>query len=469
MNIIGRKDEIEQLQRLLNSAAPEFAVVYGRRRVGKTFLVNQFFGEAFTFKVTGLAKKDKAAQLWNFGEALKRQGSPLCPTPKNWCEAFDSLRVLLENSSSHGKKVVFIDELPYMYTPHSDLVVAIEHFWNDWGCTCKDLLLIVCGSATSWITKKILKNKGGLHNRVTSKIYLRPFNLSECKEYLISEGFRYEEKDILECYMIMGGIPYYLSLLEKELSLAQNVDRMFFRRKGKLDGEFDNLYASLFENSEPYIKVIDALSKRNYGMTRKEIIAATRIPDGGGLTTILSDLDDCDILRKYHSFGKKENDAIYQLTDFYTIFYYKFIKKYGTSDKDFWIYQASTPAHNAWAGIAFEQLCLYHHLQIEKKLGILGILTETFSWRDEDAQIDMVIKRADKVITLCEIKYWDSPYTITKKYRDELERKISSFRSHLKLARALHLTFISTYGLKANEYSGIVQSEVTMSDLFEKL
>lgn len=466
MNIIGRKDEIEQLRQLVDSDSPEFAVVYGRRRVGKTFLVNNYFNDDFTFKVTGLAKKDKAAQLQNFGEALKRQGSPLCPIPRNWNEAFDSLRLLIEAYTRRGKKIIFIDELPYMNTRHSDLVVAIEHFWNDWACTRDDIKLIVCGSATSWITKKILRNKGGLHNRVTTKIYLRPFNLSECKEYLDYRGFNYEEKDILECYMIMGGIPYYLSLLDKGLSLPQNVDRLFFRRKGKLDGEFDNLYASLFENSEPYLKVIEALSKRNYGMTRKEILASTRIPDGGGLSTVLSDLDDCDIIRKYHSFGKKENDALYQLTDFYTLFYYKFIKKYGTTDKDFWIYQASTPSHNVWAGIAFEQLCLYHHLQIEKKLGILGILTETFSWRGDDAQIDMVISRADRVINLCEIKYWDSPFAITKKYRDELEHKVQSFREKLKLRRTLHLVFISTFGLKHNAYSSIVQNEVTMHDLF---
>ncbi len=466
MNIIGRKDEMEQLRQLVDSDSPEFAVVYGRRRVGKTFLVNNYFNDDFTFKVTGLAKKDKAAQLQNFGEALKRQGSPLCPIPRNWSEAFDSLRLLIEGCTRRGKKIIFIDELPYMNTRHSDLVVAIEHFWNDWACTRDDIKLIVCGSATSWITKKILRNKGGLHNRVTTKIYLRPFNLSECKEYLDYRGFNYEEKDILECYMIMGGIPYYLSLLDKGLSLPQNVDRLFFRRKGKLDGEFDNLYASLFENSEPYLKVIEALSKRNYGMTRKEILASTRIPDGGGLSTVLSDLDDCDIIRKYHSFGKKENDALYQLTDFYTLFYYKFIKKYGTTDKDFWIYQASTPSHNVWAGIAFEQLCQYHHLQIEKKLGILGILTETFSWRGDDAQIDMVISRADRVINLCEIKYWDSPFAITKKYRDELEHKVQSFREKLKLRRTLHLVFISTFGLKHNAYSGIVQNEVTMHDLF---
>lgn len=465
MKIIGRDAEIERLKSLYDNKSPEFVVIYGRRRVGKTFLIDQFFKDRFTFKITGLAKKDKQAQLRNFGNALKRYGSPLCPNPSNWIDAFESLRILLENTK--GKKVVFIDELPFMYTKRSDLIVALEHFWNDWGCSCDDLLLIVCGSATSWITKRILKNKGGLHNRVTAKIYLRPFNLGECREYLSEAGFRYEEKDIVECYMVMGGIPYYLSLLDKGLSLAQNVDQMFFRRKGKLDGEFENLYASLFENSGPYIKVIEALSKRNSGMTRKEIQDATKLPDGGGLTTVLSDLDDCDIIRRYTSFGKKENDAIYQLTDFYTIFYFKFIKKYGTSDKDFWAYQTSTPTHNTWAGIAFEQVCLYHHLQIEKKLGISGMLTETFSWRNGNSQIDLVIKRADKVINLCEIKWWDGQFSITKKYRDELENKIESFRSSLKLRRTLHLVLVTTFGLRHNEYSGIVQNEITMHDLFE--
>lgn len=466
MDTIGRKEEIEQLKKLYGSNKPEFVVVYGRRRVGKTFLVNQFFKDNFTFKVTGLAKKDKSSQLMNFGNALKRYGSPLCPIPSNWIEAFESLRILVENTD--GKKVVFIDEFPFMYTKRSDLLAGLELFWNDWGCNCEDLLLIVCGSAASWITKKILKSKGGLHNRVTAKIYLRPFNLGECREYLRNAGFRYEEKDIVECYMVMGGIPYYLSLLETGLSLAQNVDRMFFRRKGKLDGEFENLYASLFDNSGPYLEVIEALSKRYRWMTRKEIQEYTKLPNGGGLTEVLSDLDDCDIIRKYKAFGKKENDALYQLTDFYTIFYYKFIKKYGTSDKDFWAYQASTPTHNTWVGIAFEQVCLYHHLQIEKKLGISGMMTETFSWRNADAQIDMVIKRADKVINLCEMKWWDGQFAISKKYRDELESKIEAFRDSLKLRRTLHLVFVTTFGLRHNEYSTMVQNEVTMHDLFEQ-
>ena len=284
MQIIGRNKELAELDLMTMSGVAEFAVVYGRRRVGKTFLVNEFYKNEFTFKVTGLAKKDKNLQLANFAAALTHYGKASYPVPSTWAQAFANLRFLLENTASKGRKVVFIDELPWMDTPRSNLLPALEHFWNDWGCTQPDLVLIVCGSATSWITKKLIKNKGGLHNRLTRKIYVRPFNLHETREYFKYRKLSISDKDILECYMIMGGIPYYLSMLERGKSLAQNVDEMFFRRKGKLDGEFENLYASLFDKSEQYVKVVTALSQKNKGMTREEIIKATGLPDGGGLS-----------------------------------------------------------------------------------------------------------------------------------------------------------------------------------------
>ena len=469
--IIGRDNEIRQLKAIEASKSAEFIVIYGRRRVGKTFLINQYFKDRFTFKLTGLANKDKDEQLANFGAALRLFGAPSYGDPKNWREAFGTLRMFLEKKRGNAKKIVFIDELPFMDTPRSGLVTALEHFWNDWGCTRDDLILIVCGSATSWITKKIIKNHGGLHNRLTRKIYLNPFNLYECKQYLQYANINFEDKDILECYMILGGIPYYLSLLEKGKSLAQNIDELCFIRKGKLDGEFENLYASLFEKSEDYIRVVEALSTKNMGLTRKEIISCTQLPDGGTLTQILDDLDNCDIIRKYDSFGNKERGALYQLTDFYTFFYFKFIKKHGNSDKGFWGTNINTPIHNAWAGYAFEQLCLYHYPQIEKKLGISGIYTQKSAWRsrqaENGAQIDLVISRADHIINLCEVKYWSSPFTITKAYRQNLDNKVFSFMDETG-KRAIHLIMITTFGLKQNEYSGIVQHEVMMEDLFEK-
>ena len=468
MNIIGRKQEIKELEIVHYSNMPEFVVVYGRRRVGKTFLVNQYFGNSFIFKVTGIAERNaRQKQLANFGESLRAYGSPLLPDPDNWTEAFRMLRALIENTRIKGKKVVFIDELPYMYTKRCDLVSALEHFWNDWGNTREDLLLIICGSATSWIVKNIVNSKGGLHNRLTRKIYLKPFSLAESKAYLTDRGIRLSDRELVETYMVMGGIPYYLSLIEKGKSLAQNIDEMFFMRKGRLDGEFRNLYGGLFEESDNYIKVVEALGKKNQGMTRDEIIQVTKISNGGTLTRILEDLDQCDLIRKYRSYGKESHGTIHQLTDFYTLFYFKFIQKYVPDEKGFWSYQLNTPRYNAWSGYAFEQLCLYHRFQIEKKLGINGIRTDVSAWHSDTAQVDMVIDRADRIINLCEMKYWAGPYTITKRYHQELENKVFSFTQENKLRAAVHLVFVTTYGVARNEYSGIVQNEVTMEDLLK--
>lgn len=476
MHVIGRNKELSDLEMMTMSGTAEFAVVYGRRRVGKTFLVNEFFKNDFAFKVTGLAKKDKKLQLENFAAALTQYGKDYYPVPATWAEAFARLRFLLENNTAKGRKVVFIDELPWMDTPRSNLLPALEHFWNDWGCTQPDLVLIVCGSATSWITKKLIKNKGGLHNRLTRKIYVRPFNLYETREYFKYRNLNISDKDILECYMIMGGIPYYLSMLERGKSLAQNVDEMFFRRKGKLDGEFENLYASLFDNSDQYIKVVTALSRKNKGLTREEIIKSTGLSDGGGLSAILSDLDNCDLIRRYQGFGKDERDSLYQLTDFYTFFYFKFIKKYGTSDKPFWAYQINTPVHNSWSGYAFEQLCLYHYNQIEKSLGINGILTKVAAWsaKPDDShvpplrgtQIDLIISRSDRIINICEMKFVDEEFSMTARYREEINNKIMRFRHDCKVRYPIHPVLVTTYGLKQNEHSDIFQNVVVQKDLF---
>lgn len=466
--LIGREKELLQLAALRDSNESHFVVVYGRRRVGKTFLINHFFNDTYTFKVTGLAKKDKKMQLANFGASLRKYGSPLSPIPKNWMEAFSLLRTMLDAIHVKGKIIVFIDELPFMYTQKSDLVTALEHFWNDWGCTKDNLVLIVCGSATSWITKKILRNKGGLHNRVTDKIYLHPFTLAECKKYYQSRGIQLSDKDIVESYMVMGGIPYYLSLVEKGKSLAQNIDEMFFLRKGKLDGEFEDLYASLYEKSADYIKVVTALGTKSKGLSRDEILRLTKLTNNGAFSDVLQDLEDCDIIRHYKEFGKEKYGGLYQLIDFYTLFYLKFLKNYAGQEKPFWALQQNTPMHNTWAGYAFEQLCLCHYPQIERALSIGGIQTSVSAWRSDDAQIDLLITRADRIIDVCEIKFWREPFTITKSYEENLQRKINSFINDSRTRYAVHLVMITTYGIVQNQHSGIVQAEVVMNDLFKE-
>lgn len=472
--LVGREAEIKSLNQIVISKEAEFLVVYGRRRVGKTFLVNTFFKDHYAFKLTGLAKKSKREQLANFTAALNRYGGGIkYAKPRTWYEAFDKLRNLLESKKTKGKKVVFIDELPWMDSRGSNLISALEHFWNDWAGTQSDILLIVCGSATSWITKKILKNKGGLHNRVTQKIYLHPFTLAECKEYIRSRGLAMEDKEIAECYMIMGGIPFYLKNLRRGASLSQNVDEMFFAEKGRLADEFNALYASLFDHSENYIKVVEALSKKNKGLTREEILEASRLTNNGHFSKILDDLTNCDFIRCYKGYGDKKRKSIYQLTDPFTLFYYKFIRKNAPSDKPFWQYQVGTHQHDTWAGLAFEQLCLNHHRQIEQALGISGISTKVYSWSSqpnatEKVQIDLIIKRADKVVNVCEMKFYDGDYTMKKRDVEDIERRVRAFRAAEHVRMAIHpvLVTTSTYGLSDNTYSRVFQNVIVLKDLF---
>ena len=471
--LVGRKNEQEHLDAIMESRESEFVVVYGRRRVGKTFLVNNYFGDSYTFKYTGIAKKSKSEQLTNFSTALNRYADGKRYTkPRTWYEAFDDLRDVLENKKqSNKKRIIFIDELPWMDSRGSNLISALEHFWNDWAVTQNDLVLIVCGSATSWITGKILKNRGGLHNRVTQKLYIKPFTLHECREYLASRDIVMDNKDIAECYMIMGGIPYYLKQIRRGASLAQNIDEIFFQERGRLDDEFEALFASLFDKSDNYIKVVDALCKKRKGLTRDEILEATKQNSSGAFTKILKNLVDCDFIRFYKGLGKKTKDGLYQLVDPFTLFYYNYIKRYGTVDKAFWQSQIGTPRHNTWAGLAFEQLCLNHHRQIEKKLGISGVITQVFSWSaaknsEEGGQIDLVIKREDRIINVCEMKFYDGPYLMKKKDYEDMQRRIRSFRSEHKECKTIHPVLVTIEGLKTNEYSKIFQNVVLLEDLF---
>lgn len=472
-DLIGREAEIRQLESIQSSKEAEFVVVYGRRRVGKTFLVNSFFDNQYAFKLTGLSKKSKSEQLSNFSNSLNNQcGSKAYRKPRTWYEAFDQLRDFLQKIKSKQKRVVFIDELPWMDTRGGNLISALEHFWNDWASVQKDIILVVCGSATSWITKKILKNKGGLHNRVTQKIYVRPFTLAECKKYILSQGIQMEDKDIAECYMIMGGIPYYLKNLRHGASLYQNIDEMFFKKRGRLDDEFESLYASLFDSSENYIKVVEALSSKKKGLTRDEILEATKLESNGHFSAILNDLIDCDFVRYYNGFEKKVQKGLYQLVDPFTLFYYKFIRNHVKTEKPFWLYQIGTREHDVWAGLAFEQLCLNHHNQIEKALGISGIITNVFSWISPSsvspkAQIDLVIKRADKVINLCEMKFYSGLFTPKKKDYNDMERKIKVFRETNEIRQALIPVLVTPQGVAKNQYSEIFQNVVTLKDLFE--
>ena len=468
--IIGREKEKQELQRCLQSSEAELVVVYGRRRVGKTFLVREFFGNTFAFQLTGLYNQPKSVQLYNFALALSEYSHNQVMPPVSWLEAFSLLRTYLESLPSDDKKVVFIDEMPWLDTRLSDFLSAFEWFWNGWGASRRDLVLIACGSATSWMADKILANKGGLFNRATSRIYLRPFTLNETEQYLLSRGIQWSRYDIAECYMVMGGIPFYLRLLSPRLSYTANVDELFFKKKGKLWDEFTHLYNTLFTNADAYIQIVEALSTKRMGMTRNEIIASTHLPNNGVLTKMLNNLVDSDFIRPYNFYGRKKRDTIYQLSDYYSIFYFRFIKGGYGKDEQYWTHTLDSPQRRAWAGYTFEQVCKDHVNCIKRAIGISAVLSEVSSWHqlqgEQRAQIDLLIDRRDRVVNICEVKYALSPFVIDKDYDMVLRSKIETFRQATHTNKALHLTLIATYGLKENAYSSIAQSVVTLDDLF---
>lgn len=469
-DIIGREKERELLNQYIDSNESEFIAIYGRRRVGKTFLIRKMFGERLAFYMTGMDNVTMQDQLLNFTLELRKFSGKDIPVPENWLYAFNSLATYLE-SLPNGNKIIFMDELPWMDTPKSKFISALEHFWNSWASNRSDIKLIVCGSATSWMIDKLINNRGGLHNRLTHRMAIEPFNLQECEQYFEAKGFGYSQKEIAECYMIMGGIPFYLKQMQKGLSVAQNIDRLFFEIGCALDGEFDNLYRALFKFSGNYIRIVEALASKGKGLTRQEIIQQTKLPNNGGLTTMLKKLESCGFIRQYEPFAKQKKDILYQLTDFYSLFYFCFIQKNRYRDEHFWTNSLGSGIHRSWSGYAFEMLCLMHIAEIKKALGISGVQSLTSSWRsnssEEDAQIDLVIDRKDQTVNLCEMKYADRTFVIDKQYDENLRNKLASFREETKTRKSLHLTFVTTYGVKPNAYSGHIQKEVVLEDLFK--
>lgn len=468
-NIIGRKAEKETLQRAYDSNESEFIAIYGRRRVGKTFLIREYFDEDIVFQCSGLSQQNTASQLYNFNSTLNRYERTANKPPANWLEAFDRLIAYLEIVPIE-RKVVFFDELPWMDTPSSDIIPALEHFWNGWASARHDVVLIVCGSATSWMMDKVIHNHGGLYGRLTSRIFLQPFNIMESRLFLEANNIRLSPYEMAECYMILGGIPYYLKALDSRLSLAQNIDRMLFNPNGTLYDEFSHLYAALFRDSEKYVAVVKALSFKGIGLTRTEIIELSEVPSGSKLTKILDNLESCGFVRRYQNYPGISKNGIYQLIDFFTLFYFRFLSKSSFRQLQSWQNIQRTPEFYAWAGYSYEILALTHINDIKSKLGISGVVTNTYSWRKKGngdtkgAQIDLVIDRQDNTINLCEVKFSEGVLEIDNDYELALRNKIAAFISQTHTHKSIQLTMITTFGCVHNGHYGIVQNEVTLED-----
>lgn len=473
--MIGREKEQQIILDCMNSGRPEFLAVYGRIRVGKTYFIREYFRDQFAFYATGVAQTNTREQLKFFKEALVQYGDDVKTIPKDWVEAFNRLRKVLSRPTVcrdfvSGRRVVFLDEIPWMDTAKSGFKSALDSFWNSWASTQKDLVLIVCGSATSWVISNLIRDTGGFYNRITRQIHLAPFDLRECEMLLRANGHQFTRKEVIACYMIFGGIPYYLNYLRPQFSLAQNVDLIFFQENAPLRYEYDQLFSSLFKNDRNHIKIVASLATRKSGMTRAELLEVKGMPQGKELTKCLDELEQCGFIRKYSDFTKSSIGFVFQLIDSLALFHLTWIRN---QEIDSWMNRMDTPAYDNWCGLAFERVCLLHSRQTKNALGILGVSSQERAWHSKKAtpgaQVDMLLDRKDDVINLCEMKYTTGKYAISASDEEALIRKREVFREETKTTKAIHVTLITLNGLERNAHRHIITNEITADQLFHEL
>ncbi|HCS22095.1 MAG TPA: ATPase [Bacteroidetes bacterium] len=474
--IIGRTEEMAVLKSAMASKEAELIAIYGRRRIGKTYLIRNYYEDRIAFELTGMNNGSLKAQLLQFSKALQKASNaplPLAP-PKSWVEAFTALELMLSSLSKKKKWVVFFDEFPWLNGRKSGFLEAFDHFWNTWASRQSHLVVVICGSAASWMIENIVNAKGGLHNRITRSIRLLPFSLSETKAYLQSRSVHLDHYQFLQLYMALGGVPHYLRNVERGQSATQALNKLCFTKAGTLQGEFNNLYQSLFENADNHIKTVRALSQKAKGLTRQQIIDVCGFSSGGGTTDMLNELEQSGFIQSDTPYGKTSREAIYRLTDEFSLFYLRFMDGVKITGDDMWSRLSTMNACKIWCGMSFEAICLKHISQIKKALGVSGVHSEESPWRysatksASGAQIDLLIDRSDRTINICEMKFYTGEFTIDKAYAAELDRKLKVFREQTKTRKALFLTFITTYGVKKNEYADrLVHNSLTMDIFFD--
>ena len=483
--LIGRENEIKKLNELYDSGEAELVAIYGRRRVGKTYLVDETFEGRFSFRHAGLSpidtrysssakrKSRMKDQLAHFFRSLTLAGIEKGKAPETWLDAFYMLEDLLtQKDDGKDRLLLFFDEIQWLDTPRSGFLTAFEAFWNGWACHRHNLMVIVCGSSTSWILDKFIHDHGGLYGRTTCQIHLLPFSLKECRLFFEAKKLVMSQYDMVQAYMMVGGIPYYLKYFSREKSLPQNIDAMFFADDAPLKEEFDQMFASLFVNPETMKSIITALNTKSAGLSRKELLQKTGLEDSGTFSQYLRALISGNFIIRYRSFGNTKNEDLYKLTDPFCLFYLRFVKENRPEKAVSWVNMADSPAVMTWEGYAFENVCFNHIKQIKTALGISGVATSESLWskrgtQDADGtQIDLLIIRRDHVINMCEIKFYSDEFSVNKDYHFTLVRRKNLLREHVPKKTAIHTTLITTYGLQQNEYAGDMIRTITMDDLF---
>jgi hypothetical protein len=473
--LTGRHEEKLLLEKIALSGEPELVVVYGRRRVGKTYLIRNVLAPQMAFELSGMHNATLKQQLLNFSMAIAGKAGKLKPAPPtNWMEAFNMLTTYLSPLIKKQRKVVFFDEFPWLSTARSGFMQAFEHFWNTWASRQKNLMVVICGSSAAWMIQKVINNRGGLHNRVTRSIRLQPFTLCETEAFLKARKVNLDRYQILQLYMVMGGVPQYLKEVEKGESATQAIDRTCFTKDGLLHNEFRNLFLSLFGEATNHINIIRALATHGSGLNRSGIMAHCRLSSGGGTSQILDELTESGFITPYIPFGKTSKDALYKLTDEYSRFYLKFIDDSKISGAGSWVRFSAGQSWKSWSGYAFESICMKHTRQLKEALSIGGVYSETSVWQNKGgndkngAQIDLLLDRQDNCINVCEMKFANSRFEITKDYARQLENKCSVFREETRTTKSLFITLVTTFGIKnIDKFPGLVQNEIPMDRLFQ--
>lgn len=474
--LIGRTEQKAIFKEVLNSSRSEFVVVYGRRRVGKTYLIKTVLKDEIDFEITGIQKGNLSDQLENFqNKLIEFSEDPNIEQPKTWMQAFSMLKKYLSSLNPKKKKILFFDELPWIDSHKSKFLGMLGHFWNDWALY-NNVVLVVCGSAASWMIKHVLNNKGGLHNRATQYVPLQPFTLSETEQFLKARNIKANRYQIVQLYMALGGIPYYLDLLKSNQSIPQNIDRLCFNENGFLRYEFDRLYQSLFDKAENHISVVQALASKWKGLTKTEIANITKLSNSGSLTRILEELEKSAFIQKFYPFGKKKKGTLYRLTDNFSFFYLKLISQRSLRNQEnAFLKIFSNQNYKIWCGYAFENICFTHHRQISRALGVSAIIHEYSSFQfagneiHSGIQIDLLIDRADEVINLCEVKFANAIYKLSASYKDKLRERTDIFASVTKSRKSIFTTLITTFGLNnEGEHLDVIQNVITLDDLFYK-
>jgi AAA+ ATPase superfamily predicted ATPase len=474
MKVAGREEEIAILQKQQMLPQSSFVAMYGRRRIGKTYLIREVYAKQIVFDCSGLHEENTKHQLENFLLSLNQYKSKSKKTiqPVSWLQAFDLLKQYINTLQGTEKKIVFLDEISWLDTSKSGFKAALDNFWNQFASKRTDIILVICGSAASWIIDKVINDRGGLHNRITCKIALQPFTLKETAAFLKFKKADLILKDIVQLYITVGGVPFYLNDIEPGQSVAQIIQFLFFSKNARLKNEFENLYAALFKRSGDHITIIKALAAKNKGLNRSQLIKSTGISSGGGLTNTLQELISCGFIREIYPINKTKEDILYRLLDEYSIFYFKFIENSRGTTK--WLEIFNTAAYKIWCGFAFENLCLRHIENIKQALGISGISSSEYGWQIKGnknlsgSQIDLLIDRNDNCINLCETKFYDAVFEISRACSEQLRNKKTLFAFNTQTRKNIFITLITANGAAPNKYyNSIITNQLTIDDLFK--